>query len=166
MGVRDFVTALEAYDSIYQSPQYYGRTIPIIQSSATGKSRLVSELRHVVSGHTAVRRCRELTRCFDPLRFLQFLSAYANRTFSAANRTQNRGGHLEISQHTASFVTRCITYVAFNPVQHPVFQRPSFADREKSCAWHFWEHCSMLSQIKLNVMAPHRVSRITPPRGN
>ncbi|KAF8324213.1 uncharacterized protein EI90DRAFT_3076347, partial [Cantharellus anzutake] len=39
-----FLQALGVYDKIYDSSLYYGRSIPILQSSGTGKSRLVAEV--------------------------------------------------------------------------------------------------------------------------
>ncbi|KAF8324171.1 uncharacterized protein EI90DRAFT_3076135, partial [Cantharellus anzutake] len=39
-----FPQALGVYDEIHNSTLYYGRSIPILQSNGTGKSRLVAEV--------------------------------------------------------------------------------------------------------------------------
>ena len=39
-----FVGALDDYQKIYDPEKHFGRIIPIIQSSGTGKSRLVREM--------------------------------------------------------------------------------------------------------------------------
>ncbi|OBZ66974.1 hypothetical protein A0H81_13300 [Grifola frondosa] len=43
-AVSDFKSGLMDYEQMYDSQRHYGRTIPIVQSSGTGKSRLVKEL--------------------------------------------------------------------------------------------------------------------------
>ena len=44
----EFCDALQVYDQIYDPERYFGRFIAILQSSGTGKSRLVSELLNTV----------------------------------------------------------------------------------------------------------------------
>jgi len=43
-----FVGALDDYQKIYDQQKHFGRIIPIIQSSGTGKSRLVREMAYEV----------------------------------------------------------------------------------------------------------------------
>jgi len=43
-AVESFIEALNTYGKIYKPNKHFGRTIPLIQSSATGKSRLVAEI--------------------------------------------------------------------------------------------------------------------------
>ncbi|KAF8331366.1 uncharacterized protein EI90DRAFT_3057693, partial [Cantharellus anzutake] len=43
-SVTTFLQALNAYGEMYDSDLHYGRSIPILQSSGTGKSRLVAEV--------------------------------------------------------------------------------------------------------------------------
>ena len=43
-AVDEFESALTEYESIYNSVNHYGRCIAILQSSGSGKSRLVEEL--------------------------------------------------------------------------------------------------------------------------
>lgn len=43
-AVKSFVRGIDIYGQIYDPERHYGRSIPILQSSATGKSRLVQEL--------------------------------------------------------------------------------------------------------------------------
>jgi hypothetical protein len=45
---RRFIKGLSIYDHIYDSSVHFGRIIPIVQSSGTGKSRLVDEIGHEV----------------------------------------------------------------------------------------------------------------------
>jgi hypothetical protein len=40
----DFIKGLEIYDQFYDRRIHFGRTIPLLQSSGTGKSRLVSQM--------------------------------------------------------------------------------------------------------------------------
>ena len=42
--MKDFIRALSIYDRIYDPKLHFGRCISILQSSGTGKSRLVEEL--------------------------------------------------------------------------------------------------------------------------
>jgi len=39
-----FVQGLDDYEKIYDPKKHFGRIIPVIQSSATGKSRMVKEV--------------------------------------------------------------------------------------------------------------------------
>jgi 6-phosphogluconate dehydrogenase (decarboxylating) len=49
-AVDSFLLALREYKEMYDSQFHYGRVISIVQSSATGKSRLVEALKdHVVT---------------------------------------------------------------------------------------------------------------------
>ncbi|KZT20204.1 hypothetical protein NEOLEDRAFT_1182730 [Neolentinus lepideus HHB14362 ss-1] len=43
-AVDNFVEALKAYDKMYRPEEHYGRSIAIVQSSGTGKSRLMKEV--------------------------------------------------------------------------------------------------------------------------
>ena len=43
-----FVGALDDYEKVYDRKRHFGRVIPIIQASCTGKSRLVRELAYEV----------------------------------------------------------------------------------------------------------------------
>ncbi len=47
--VKDFCDTLKEYNRFYDRNQHFGRFISIVQSSGTGKSRLVWELRHKVN---------------------------------------------------------------------------------------------------------------------
>jgi hypothetical protein len=47
-AVSDFITALSIYRRIYDPNVYFGRSISILQSSGTGKSRFVKELGNIV----------------------------------------------------------------------------------------------------------------------
>lgn len=49
-AVDSLLSGLTSYEKIYNPDTYYGRTIAIIQSSATGKSRLIQELLTKVNG--------------------------------------------------------------------------------------------------------------------
>jgi hypothetical protein len=40
----DFIRGLDIYDHIYDPKIHFGRTIPLLQSSGTGKSRMVDEM--------------------------------------------------------------------------------------------------------------------------
>lgn len=44
-----FIHVLESYKKDYSASKHYGRVIAIVQSSASGKSRLVKELSNIVS---------------------------------------------------------------------------------------------------------------------
>ena len=43
-AVKSFSRGIDVYGRIYDPKRHYGRSIAILQSSATGKSRLVQEL--------------------------------------------------------------------------------------------------------------------------
>ncbi|EIW79940.1 hypothetical protein CONPUDRAFT_155332 [Coniophora puteana RWD-64-598 SS2] len=59
-AVDDFVKALDMYDKMYDKDKHFGRCIPIIQSSGTGKSRLMDELAKTVPSVTiCFRRDRQ-----------------------------------------------------------------------------------------------------------
>lgn len=47
--LQKFVDILEAYKSFYDDEQHYGRYITILQSSGSGKSRLMRDIRQRVS---------------------------------------------------------------------------------------------------------------------
>jgi len=47
-AVENFIEALNIYGNMYDPNKYFGRTIPLVQSSATGKSRLVEEIGKLV----------------------------------------------------------------------------------------------------------------------
>jgi hypothetical protein len=44
----EFYAAIKIYDRIYDSDRHFGRFISIVQSSGTGKSRMLWELRRRV----------------------------------------------------------------------------------------------------------------------
>lgn len=43
-AAQSFARAIDIYGKIYNPKQHYGRSIAILQSSGTGKSRMVQEL--------------------------------------------------------------------------------------------------------------------------
>jgi len=43
-AVKSFIDGLDVYSDIYNNERHYGRSIALLQSSGTGKSRLVHEL--------------------------------------------------------------------------------------------------------------------------
>jgi hypothetical protein len=47
-AVTQFVNNLPVYDRAYDPAKYYGRTIAIVQSSGTGKSKLMHDLAKTV----------------------------------------------------------------------------------------------------------------------
>jgi hypothetical protein len=47
-AVDDFRIGLDVYREIYDPKVHFGRSIPILQSSGTGKSRLIDELGNLV----------------------------------------------------------------------------------------------------------------------
>ncbi|KAF8324221.1 uncharacterized protein EI90DRAFT_3076383, partial [Cantharellus anzutake] len=62
-SVTAFLQALDSYGEMYNSDFHYGRSIPILQSSGTGKSRLVAEvLKRVYRNQpiTLVKLCTDL----------------------------------------------------------------------------------------------------------
>lgn len=48
LATKDFIASLDIYRKIYDPSQHFGRIIPIVQSSGTGKSRLLVEVNETV----------------------------------------------------------------------------------------------------------------------
>ncbi|OBZ69610.1 hypothetical protein A0H81_10227 [Grifola frondosa] len=66
-AVKDFKDALLEYDRMYDPTNHFGRTIAIVQSSGTGKSRLVKELgNHFPSLSVCFRSTQEITTSWPP----------------------------------------------------------------------------------------------------
>ncbi|ETW80221.1 hypothetical protein HETIRDRAFT_475834 [Heterobasidion irregulare TC 32-1] len=66
-AVNDFFQALEEYESIYKRDIHYGKIISILQSSGTGKSRLVEELgSRIPTLSVCFRGSEEVTQGWPP----------------------------------------------------------------------------------------------------
>lgn len=61
----NFLEAIEWYESNYQPKIHYGRTISILQSSGTGKSRLVDQLASVVRPAVFGDLCQDVMKTLN-----------------------------------------------------------------------------------------------------
>jgi len=59
-AVKSFIRGLDVYSKIYKQDRHYGRSIALLQSSGTGKSRLVHELGKRVCASPAFYRRSKL----------------------------------------------------------------------------------------------------------